>query len=54
VRVNVPLEMVLQVLPGADGRFSPGAAVAALGSARFTDLVEVRSADGDRVKITVW
>ena len=54
VRVNVPLEMVLQVLPGPDGRLSPGAAVAALGSARFTDLVEVKSADGDRVKITVW
>ncbi len=54
VRVNVPLDMLLEVLPGPDGRISPSAAVAALGSARFTDLVEVKSADGDQVKITVW
>lgn len=54
VHVNVPLDMVLEVLPGPDGRFNPSAAVAALGSARFTNLVEVKSADGHRVKITVY
>ncbi len=53
VTVNVPLHLALEALPGEDGRFRTAALAGALGSVRFTDLVEVH--DGkDHVRVWVW
>ncbi len=53
VSVNVPLRLALQALPDRNGHIRGAALAAALGSVRFTDLVDVR--DGkDHVKIYVW
>jgi len=53
VTVNVPLAMVLEVLP-ADGRsLSPAAIAGSLWRARFTDLVDVRNGR-ERVTVTVY
>lgn len=54
VAVNLPIAMALHVLPDARGRFSASAAVQALAWARNTNLVDVKSANGDHVKIAVW
>jgi hypothetical protein len=53
VSVNVPLHMALQALPGPDGRIPTAALAGALGSLRFTDLVDVRDGD-DHVHVWVW
>ena len=53
VTVNVPLHLALEALPGPDGRIRIAALAGALGSVRFTDLVEVH--DGkDHVRVWVW
>jgi hypothetical protein len=53
VSVNVPLHLVMQALPGRDGRIHTAALAGALGSVRFTDLVDVQ--DGkDHVRVYVW
>jgi hypothetical protein len=53
VSVNVPLTLALQALPDAGGQIRGLALAGALGSARFTDLVDVQ--DGkDHVRIYVW
>lgn len=54
VAVNLPLAMALHVLPDAHGKFSASAAVQALAWARNTDLVDVKSANGDHVRVAVW
>ena len=54
VSVNVPLSMALQILPDRWDKLSARAAVGALAYARYTDLVDVRSANGDHVKVSVW
>lgn len=53
VSVNVPLRLALDALPGADGRIRTAALAGALGSVRFTDLVEVRDGN-DHVRVRVW
>jgi hypothetical protein len=53
VDVNVPLEMALRALPHA-GRISPSDLLASLSEARFSTLVEVRSRDGEHVKVSLW
>jgi hypothetical protein len=53
VSVNVPLHLVLQALPGEDGRIRTVALAGALSSVRFTDLVEVRDGN-DHVRVWVW
>jgi hypothetical protein len=53
VTVNVPLQLALQALPGADGRLRTTALAAALGSVRFTDLVLVQDGN-DHVHVWVW
>jgi hypothetical protein len=53
VSVNVPLHLAMQALPDKDGRIQTAALAGALGSLRFTDLVDVQ--DGkDHVRIYVW
>lgn len=54
VSVNVPLAMALQMLPDQWNKLSPRAAVGALAYARYTDLVDVQSANGDHVKVSIW
>lgn len=54
VSVNVPIAMALHVLPDASGRLSAREAVRSLAWARNTNLVDVKSANGDHVKIAVW
>lgn len=53
VAVSVPLALVLRVLPRDGTTISPLALAAALGSARFTELVDVRTAD-EHVRVTVY
>jgi len=53
VTVNVPLALALAALPDERGQVSPLLLAGALGTARFTDLVDVRSG-GDHVKVYVW
>lgn len=53
VTVCVPLTLALEALPAEDGSISPAALAGALGSARFTDLVDVRTAS-EHVKVTVY
>src|SRR5262245_8521472 len=53
VDVRVPLGAVLDALPDRDGRISPSALAGALADARFTDLVDVRTAK-QHVKISVY
>ncbi len=53
VSVNVPLHLALQALPDEHGHVRMGALAGALGSVRFTDLVDVQ--DGkDHVRVYVW
>jgi hypothetical protein len=53
VSVNVPLHLALQALPDERGRVHTAALAGALGSVRFTDLVDVQ--DGkDHVRVYVW
>ena len=53
VNVTVPLHLAMQALPDRSGRIHTAAIAAALGSVRFTDLVDVQ--DGkDHVRIYVW
>lgn len=53
VSVNVPLHLALQALPDRHGHVRTAALAGALGSVRFTDLVEVQ--DGkDHVRVYVW
>ena len=53
VSVNVPFHLVMQALPDKDGRIQTAALAGALGTLRFTDLVDVQ--DGkDHVRIYVW
>jgi len=53
VSVNVPLHLALQALPDEHGRVRMAALAGALGSVRFTDLVDVQ--DGkDHVRVYVW
>ena len=54
VTVNLPIAMALHVLPDEHGKLSAREAVQALAWARNTDLVDVKSANGDHVKISVW
>ena len=54
VTVNLPIAMALHVLPDEHGKLSAREAVRALAWARNTDLVDVKSANGDHVKIAVW
>ena len=53
VSVNVPLQLALEALPGPDGRIRTAALAGALGSLRFTDLVEVHDGN-DHVRVWVW
>ncbi len=53
-RVNVPFDLVLEAIPSDSGVIEIGDLVGALARARFTDLVEVESRDGDHVKVSVW
>ena len=53
VTVNVPLQLALEALPGPDGRIRTAALAGALGSLRFTDLVEVQDGN-DHVRVWVW
>ena len=53
VSVNVPLYVALQALPDEHGNIRTAGLAAALGTVRFTDLVDVQ--DGkDHVRIYVW
>ena len=53
VSVNVPLHLAMQALPDRDGRIQTAALAGALGTLRFTDLVDVQ--DGkDHVRVYVW
>lgn len=53
VVVSVPIALAMSALPSDGGRISPAALAGALGSARFTDLVDVRTAD-EHVRVTVY
>ena len=53
VTVNVPLRLALAAVPDARGRVRMADVAVALGSTRFTDVVDVRSG-GDHVKVSVW
>lgn len=53
VTVNVPLRLVQAAVPDAHGRIRKGDLAVALGSTRFTDLVDVRSGR-DHVTVSVW
>jgi hypothetical protein len=53
VSVNVPLHLALQALPDEHGNIRTAGLAAALGTVRFTDLVDVQ--DGkDHVRVYVW
>ncbi len=53
VSVNVPMHLALSALPDAQGRIHTGMLAAALGTVRFTDLVDVQNGN-DHVRIYVW
>lgn len=53
VSVNVPLRVALNALPDAEGRISTLDLAGALGTVRFTDLVEVHDGN-DHVRVWVW
>ncbi len=53
VKVQVPLQAVLDMLPREGGAIQPAQVASALSSLRFTDLVEVQDGD-DHVKIWVF
>ena len=53
VTVSVPLAFAMKALPEDGGAISPSSLAAALGSARFTELVDVRT-EGERVRVTVY
>lgn len=53
VTVNVPLRLALAAVPDAHGRIRMANLAGALGSTRFTDLVDVQSGR-DHVKVSVW
>ena len=51
--MTVPLHLAMQALPDRSGRIHTAAIAGALGSVRFTDLVDVQ--DGkDHVRVYVW
>lgn len=54
VNVQVPIALAQSVLADPSGRVSASGAVWALQRARLTQVVNVQSADGDQVKITVY
>lgn len=54
VKVNAPFDLVLEAIPSDTGQIEIGDLVGALARARFTDLVEVESKDGDHVKVSVF
>ena len=54
VRVNAPFDLVLEAIPDGQGVIEVGDLVGALSHARFTDLVEVESRDGEHVKVSIW
>ena len=53
VSVNVPIHLALQALPDEHGRIRTGALAAALGTVRFTKLVDVQDGN-NHVRISVW
>jgi hypothetical protein len=53
VAVNVPLHLALTALPDEHGRIRTAALAAALGTVRFTNLVDVQDGN-DHVRIYVW
>ena len=53
VSVNVPLHLAMQALPDKDGHIQTAALAGALGTLRFTDLVDVQDAK-DHVRVYVW
>lgn len=53
VAVRVPLDVVLNALPGDDGRISALALAGSMSMVRFTDLVDVREGDS-HVRVWVW
>jgi hypothetical protein len=53
VTVNVPLSLAMAAVPDAHGRIRMADLAGALGSTRFTDLVDVQSGN-DHVKVSVW
>jgi len=53
VTVNVPLQLAMAAVPDAHGCIRLADLAGALGSIRFTDLVDVHSG-GDHVKVSVW
>jgi hypothetical protein len=54
VRVNAPFDLILEAIPSDTGVIEVGDLVASLSRARFTDLVEVESRDGEHVKVSIW
>jgi hypothetical protein len=54
VAVNVPFELVLEAIPADSGVIEIGDLLGALGHARFTDIVEVESRNGEHVKVSIW
>jgi hypothetical protein len=53
VTVNVPLRLAMAAVPDAHGRIRRADLAGALGSTRFTEIVDVRSGR-DHVKVSVW
>ena len=53
VTLNLPVEMLRAALPDEHGRISPARLAASLGSARFTDLVQVDERN-EHVRISVF
>jgi hypothetical protein len=53
VAVNIPLALAMAAVPDAHGRIRMADLAGALGSTRFTDLVDVQSGN-DHVKVSVW
>ena len=54
VNVQVPIRLLVSVLPEAGGRISASQAVWALQRARLTQVVDVQGKDGEHVKVTVY
>jgi hypothetical protein len=54
VEVSVPFDMALKALPDDSGRISVQDVLASLSEARFRTLAEVRSRDGEHVKVSLW
>ncbi|MGE0453963.1 MAG: hypothetical protein AB7O37_11430 [Vicinamibacteria bacterium] len=55
VDVSLPIDVLLEALPDDSGRMSFGDAIGALRrNARFTELVEVHSRNGEHVRVSIW